>query len=416
MNKVIQIKKCMACNSKKLYKFIDFGPMPIPNIYLTRKDLMEKPQLSFYLDAYLCKNCGLVQLGQIVPEHDVFANNYTYKTPEAMRNNFLENVKETISMASLKKGSKILEIGGGIGIPLQEYKKLGMKVLGVDPALGVARQANKLGIKTIAKHFDLKVAKEIVRKNGKFNVITAANVLQHIPDIKGTFQSIAYALEKQGVFVLEFPYLEDILKDLAFDSFYAEHYYYLSLAPLQKMFEKMGLTIINAKRLPNIHLGSMRIWVKHKAKDTAQGVEILKMLKDEKDSGFSDPQTYANFSKRINTNMHELLDHLYIAKNRGDRIVAHGASAKFVTLTNYGHIGADLIEYVADAISEKQGKFTPGMGIPVVTEEKLLKDAPDLIICGARNFYNYAKPLYDKIKKKNPKAKILIPIPEVIYK
>ncbi len=400
-----EINKCQACNSKSLYKFIDFGLMPKPNIYLTKKKVGE--QTTYQLGANLCTNCGLVQLDRIVPSEDLFAKNYAYITPEAMRKDFVENVNETVKTI-VKEKCNVLEIGGGVSIPLQEYKKRDFKVLGVDPSPIPSKEATTQGIKMIIKPFTLKLAKTL----GKFDIVTAANVMQHIPDIKGTFKGIKEVLSEDGVFVLEFPYLGDILDDLAFDTFYAEHYYYLSLTALQNIFNSLNMLIIDAKRLPNVHCGSMRIWVKHKPYSQTPAFSDL-IAKEE---GFMNTKFYDQFRRRIDDNMHQLQEHLYIAKARGDRIVAHGSSAKFVTLTNYGHIGSDLIEYVADNIVYKQGKFTPGMGIPVVSEEKLLEDAPDVIVCGIRNFYQQSKPLYDKIKKRNPKTKILIPIPEVIYR
>lgn len=413
-NKVILLTKCQACGSSNLFKFINFGPMPKPNIYQTREEVFEHGQISYQLDANLCTDCGLVQLGEIVPSDELFAEDYAYRTPDAMKPDFKQSAIETIAIAHAKKGAKALEVGSNVGIALQEYKNLGMKVVGVDPATIYASQANAAGIKTIVEPFTPALAKDIVKEMGTMDIVTAANVLQHIPDIKGTIEGIATILGPKGVFTLEFPYLGDILDNTDFDTFYAEHYYYLSLSPLQKMFKSVGLTIVHAKRLPNIHCGSMRIFVKHSPNEMSP--ELKEMLKDEERLGFLDPKRFDTFNGKVNDIMHQIHEHLHIAKMRGERIVAHGSSAKFVTLTNYGHIGSDYIEYVADSTVAKHGKLTPGMGIPVVSEEKLIKDAPDIIFNGIRNFYAHNEEKYNLIKKRNPKAKILIPIPEVYYK
>ena len=413
-HKVILLTKCQACGSNNLYKFINFGPMPKPNIYQTREEVFGHGQISYQLDANLCTDCGLVQLGEIVPSDELFAEDYAYRTPDAMKPDFKEGALETIAISHAKEGSKVLEIGSNVGICLKEYKKLGMKVLGVDPATIYSNQANAAGIKTIIEPFTPDLAKKIVNDMGKMDIVTAANVLQHIPDIKGTIEGIATVLAPNGVFTLEFPYLGDILDNTDFDTFYAEHYYYLSLSPLQKMFKSFGLAIVHAKRLPNIHCGSMRIFVKHAASEMSP--ELKTMLKEEELLGFLDPKRYEKFNGKVNDIMHQIHEHLHIAKMRGERIVAHGSSAKFVTLTNYGHIGSDYIEYVADSTVAKHGKLTPGMGIPVVSEEKLIHDAPDVIFNGIRNFYTQNEEKYSLIKKRNPKAKILIPIPEVYYR
>ena len=414
--KVKPLTSCQACGSSNLYKFINFGPMPKPNIYQTREEAMENGLQTFQLDASLCTDCGLVQLGEIVPSEELFAENYAYRTPEAMRPDFRESAIDTSTIAGIKAGAKVMEIGSNIGICLDEYKKLGMKVLGVDPATIYAKQANKAGIETIIEPFTPELADEIVKEKGKMDVITAANVLQHIPDLVGTIDGIRKVLAPDGVFSLEFPYLGDILDNTDFDTFYAEHYYYLSLSPLQKIFESMGMTMVHAKRLPLIHNGSMRIFVKHGRGSTNMSRDLWSMIKDEEDSGFLNPKRFSDFKVRVDDIVHQINMHLYVAKARGEQVVAHGASAKFVTLTNYMHIGEDIISYVADNTEAKQGKVTPGMGIPVVSEAQMMKDAPDVIFNGIRNFYDYNKEKYDQIKKKNPKAKILMPIPEVSYR
>lgn len=413
-NKVRLLTVCQACNGKKLYKFINFGPMPKPNIYQTREEVIQYGQISYQLDANLCMNCGLVQLGEIVPSSELFADNYAYRTPDAMKFDFRSGAHETIDISKVPVGSKVLEIGSNIGLCLKEYKKLGMKVIGVDPATEYAKQANKAGVKTLIEPFTPVLASEIVEEMGKMDIVTAANVLQHIPDIRGTIEGIATLLAPKGVFTLEFPYLGNILTNIDFDTFYAEHYYYLSLKPLQRMFEDFGLTIVHAKHLPDIHCGSMRIFVKHAP--SKMSLVAKEILKNEEDQGFYDPNKFAAFRVKVNDIMYQIHEHLHIAKMRGERIVAHGSSAKFVTLTNYGHIGSDMIEYVADSTIAKHGKVTPGMGIPVVSEDRLIKDAPDLIFNGIRNFYQQNKSKYDEIKRRNPKTKILMPIPEVEYK
>lgn len=411
---VTLIDSCQGCGGKNLNPFIKFGPMPPPNVYLTQEEFLTKGQISYPLDANLCEDCGLVQLGQIVPSKNLFPGDYAYRTPEAMRADFKESATETINLAGAEPGSSVLEVGSNVGICLQEYQKMGMQVLGVDPAVQSAQEACELGVETIPAPFTQKLAEDIVRERGKMDIITAANVMQHIPDLRGTLDAVRIALSEKGVFTLEFPYLGNILENVDFDTFYAEHYYYLSLEPLQKIFQSLGLTIVHAKKLPHIHCGSMRIFVKHKPAEMTS--ELQKMIQEEKSEGYHDPARFAAFRGRVNDIMHQINEHLYIANMRGDHVAAHGASAKFVTLTNFGHIGEDSIQYVADSTKSKHGRVTPGMGIPVVPEEKLLEDAPDIVFNGIRNFYDQNKKKYDVIKQKNPKAKILIPIPEVSYK
>lgn len=412
--RVTIMDKCQGCGGSNLFKFINFGPMPRPNVYMTQEEILLNGQVNYNLDANLCTKCGLVQLGQGLSAEELFPDNYAYQTPNAMSTDFKDAADDLTRLFGLKKGSKILEIGSNVGVCLQEYQKRGMKVLGVDPATECAEIANKSGIKTISEPFSVNLAKKIVSEYGSMDIVTASNVLQHVLDIRGMIEGISITLSLKGVFVLEFPYLGNILENVDFDTFYAEHYYYLSLRPLQEIFKSFGLTIVHAKPLPDIHCGSMRIFVKHSPHKMSK--EAKHIFDNEEVQGYVNPDRFASFGSSVNQIMHSVQEHLYIAKSRGERIVAHGSSAKFVTLTNYGHIGSDVIEYVADSTSSKHGKCTPGMGIPVVSEDVLLNDKPDIIFNGIRNFYDYNKSKYDRIKKNSPKTKILIPIPQVVYR
>lgn len=411
--KVTLMDKCQGCGSSRLFKFINFGPMPRPNVYMTKDEIFRYGQVNYNLDASLCTKCGLVQLGQGLSTEELFPDNYAYQTPSAMSVDFSDAADDVMHLYGFKKGSKVLEIGSNIGVCLQQYKKRGMKVLGVDPATECAKIANESGIETISEPFSVDLAKKIVSEYGLMDVVTASNVLQHVLDIRGMIEGISVSLSPKGVFVLEFPYLGNILENIDFDTFYAEHYYYLSLHPLQEIFKSFGLTIVHVKPLPNIHCGSLRIFVKHAPNKMSN--EAKHAFDNEKAQGYLNIDRFTSFGSSVNKIMHSIQEHLYIAKSRGERIVAHGSSAKFVTLTNYGHIGSDVIEYVADSTVSKHGMCTPGMGIPVVPEEVLLKDKPDIIFNGIRNFYDYNKSKYDQIKKNSPKTKILIPIPEVVY-
>ncbi len=411
--KVILVRKCRACESRNLFEFLNFGPMAIPNIYKTPKEIQTRSQMTFQLDANLCLDCGLVQLGQIVPPELLFAADYAYKTPQAMKKNFRQSTLETIAFSKAKLGDRVLEIGSNIGISLAEYKKRGLRVLGVDPAKIYAEEANKKGLETVIKPFNVSLAEDIISDRGKMKIVSAANVLQHIPDLRGTFEGIKKVLAPDGVFTLEFPYLGYILRNTDFDTFYHEHYFYFSLTPIQKILKHLGMTIVHAKRLPNIHCGSMRIFIKHKPSKISNVVRSI-ILK-EKRLGFRNPNRYRAFERRVNNIMYQINEHLHIARTKGERVAAHGASAKFVTITNYGHIGPRQILYVADSTPLKQGKLTPGMAIPIVPEEYLLKDAPDIVFNGIRNFYNQNKKKYQKIKERNPKARILMPIPKVHF-
>lgn len=385
MNKreVFKLEVCRACGSRDLLTFLQLGPTPVPNGFL-KADYRHKAEKFYPLDVCFCKSCGLVQLAHVVSPKVMFKN-YVYipSTSETMRTHFASLAKQTIKKADAKEGDLVLDIGSNDGTLLRAFNKQKMKILGVDPAENLAKKANQEGIRTICALFTKELAKKIKKEYGQVKIITATNVVAHVHDLHDFLEGIKILLSDDGLFISEFPYLIDLMENIEFDTIYQEHLSYFSITPFVKLLKKHNLNLIDVQRL-SVHGGSVRVFVSKK--NIKESGQIKKLLKFEKEREILIPQTYLKFRRKVDRVRHELVQLLWGLRLKNKQIVGYGASAKGNVLLNYCRIGPETLDYIVDSIPYKQGKFTPGMHIPIFPESRLLEDQPDFALLLAWNF------------------------------
>lgn len=403
---VFKLEVCRACDSTELLLFLQLGPTPVPNGFLKahRRHNAEK----FYpLDVCFCKDCGLVQLAHVVSPKVMFKN-YVYipSTSETMRTHFATLAKQAIKVTSAKQGELSLDIGSNDGTLLKSFRLFGMKILGVDPAENLAKKASQEGINTICALFTKELAKKIKKEYGQVKIITATNVVAHVHDLHDFLEGIKILLSDQGLFIAEFPYLLDLIKKVEFDTIYQEHLSYFSITPFEKLFKKHGLYLIDVQRL-RIHGGSVRVFVSKKPRN--RSVKVNKLLRLEERRKMLSSQTYLKFRREVDRVRHELVQLLWKLRLENKQIVGYGASAKGNIILNYCRIGPETLDYVVDSIPYKQGKFTPGMHIPIFPESKLLKDQPDYTLLLAWNFADEIIKKQSEYRKKGGKFILAIP-------
>ena len=379
---VVKLDNCRACDSSDLLLFLQLGPTPVPNGFL-KASHRHKAEKFYPLDVCFCKSCGLVQLAHVVSPKVMFKN-YVYipSTSETMRTHFASLAKQAIKKADANGGDLVLDIGSNDGTLLSAFKKQKMKILGVDPAENLARKANKEGIDTICSLFTNELAKKIKNEYGQVKIITATNVIAHIHDLHDFFEGIKILLSDKGLLIAEFPYLYDLIEGVEFDTIYQEHLSYFSITPFDKLLKKHDLKLINIERL-SVHGGSVRVFVSKKG---VNSVGVKKLLQMEKKKKLLSPETYLKFRRKVDRIRHELVQQLWDLRLKGKSIIGYGASAKGNVMLNYCRIGPETLDYIVDSISYKQGKFTPGMHIPIYPESKLLEDQPDYTLLLAWNF------------------------------
>lgn len=401
--------RCRICKNEKLRTFLSLGTTPLANSFLSKEDL-KKEEKKFPLELCFCERCKLVQLTYIVPSEDMFSN-YVYlsSTTKTFQKHFAEMAEKISKGFSLNKSSLAVDIGSNDGILLKGFQKFNVQVIGVEPAINVAKIAEENGVETINDFFNEKVVKEIIRRKGKADVVTATNVFAHIDDIDSVIENVKRLLKDNGIYVIEIQYFVDTIETMTFDNIYHEHMSYYTLSSLDYFFRKHGMTVFRVERVPT-HGGSLRVFAaknnsRHKAHES-----IKKLLDYEKKIGIDNFETYKKFGEKVYGVRDKLVDYIKNIKKQNNIIAAYGAPAKGNTLLNFCNIGKEYIEYIVEDNPLKQGLFAPGTHIPVVSPSMLEEKTPDYIIILA---WNFADEILEKAKKfRDNGVKFIIPLPD----
>ena len=399
---------CRFCKNRKLKKVIDLGIQPAANAFLYKEQLNGKEN-RFPLKVNFCSVCGQLQLTHVVSP-DLLFRDYVYvsSTSPVFIAHFEKYSKSVYKKLKLNTNSFVIDIGSNDGILLKPFKALGVKILGVDPANKIAEEATKNGILTLPEYFDQQLVKKIIKKWGFADVITANNVFAHVPNIDELILAVRNLLKPEGVLVIEAPYLVDFLKKNLFDTIYHEHVSYLSVRPLVTLFQRFNMMVFDVEETDS-HGGSIRVFIKKNESKRRIREIVEKFIKTEKSLGLGKIQTYQKFAKKIEQNKKDLKKLLKQLKSQGKSIIGHGAPAKGNTLLNYFNIGTQILDYIVEDSQYKQGLFTPGMHIPVVSPKEISKTNPDFIFILA---WNFAKPIMKKLDQfKKDGGRFIVPVP-----
>jgi SAM-dependent methyltransferase len=406
----MKLERCRICKNEKLEKILDLGEMPLANAFLDKNQLSQK-EISYPLRVVWCKSCGLLQIDEIVPPEILFRNYiYVSGTSEALRKHFEGLATEVVTNFKLNSESLVIDIGSNDGTLLKEFKKFGLKVTGVEPAVNIVKIAEENGIKTINDFFSEDVAKKIVRENGKAEAITATNVIAHTNDLDKLLKGVSHLLKDDGVFVIEVPYLVDLLEKVEFDTIYHEHLSYFAVRPLKIFFDEHDLQIIDI-RIVKIHGGTIRVFVSKKKSRYNINKNVNQLILLEKEKKMHEVTVYKKFAERVEKLKEDLVSLLQKLKSENKKVIGYGAAAKGNTLLNYYHIGPELIEFIADLSPMKQNKFTPGTHIPVYRPERIYEIKSDYMLILAWNFADEIMKQQSKFKEMG--GRFIIPVPEV---
>lgn len=405
---VKEVERCRICHSRKLYRFLDLGSMPIPNGFLKKQDLAKKEE-KYELACLYCEECGLVQT-TVVVNPEIMFRNYVYipSTAKVMMNNFSNLAYQSLERVKYTDKTLVVDIGSNDGSLLTFFKSFGVRVLGIDPAENLAILAEMKGVPTETRLFNASTGKRVAKKYGKAKIITATNVIAHIDDLHKVMQGVSELLDDGGYFITEFPYLLDLIHHNEFDTIYHEHLSYFSLKPWKRLVEGYGYRIVDVQRL-QIHGGSIRITQTRKRVPKSRALSHLIAL--EEHFGLYKKSTYDDFSGRVSELKADLNKVLKELKKQKKRIVGYGAAAKGNVLTNCFGIGKETLDYIVDSTPYKQGLYTPGKHIPVQAENKLLEDMPEYALILAWNFANEIMKKQQEYKKRG--GNFIIPVPEV---
>ena len=377
---------CRSCGETKLKRVVSLGYQPLANNLLKNKN----DKVDCYpLEMNYCPTCHNCQLSISVDPKKMFSNYlYTSSTSKVFRDHFSNAAKKYIKEFKLNsKKSYIIDIGSNDGIALKPFKDLDYKnILGIEPAKNLAKLANKKKIKTFNGFLNIKNLKKI--KKGA-DLILASNVFAHSDNLKEMAECMKKLLKKDGTIIIEVQYLLNTLKDLTFDNIYHEHYNYWSLTSLVNFFKQFNLEIYKAERI-NTHGGSIRVYIKNKKIKIDKTVKSL--LKEEEHFGIKKYITYKNFADKIYKIRSNVVKNLDKLKKENKIIVGYGSPAKATTALNFFGIN-NQIDFIVEDNKLKQGKFVPGVKIPIFSKDKIKNKLP-LILVLAWNFF-------DDIQKNN---------------
>ena len=388
--------RCKVTN-KKIKPFISFGKMPIANGFLKKNDF--KKEFFYELKVGFSKEVSLVQIDDHPKPTQMFHKNYPFYTSSSisMTNHF----KKYAHWAKkyINKSSKVIEIGSNDGTFLKNFKLKKQNVVGFEPSKNVSDFAKKKGLNSINKFFNSSSINDIKSFHNDTDLICAANVICHIPNINDVFFSISKLLSKNGAFVFEEPYLGDIFKKTSYDQIYDEHVFLFSALSVSKISEKFDLRLLDA--IPqSTHGGSMRYVVSRKNNNRKVSKRLKLILNKEKKDQLDSIKSCRKFKKNCVVSKKELRKKLIDLKNQGLNIGGYAATSKSTTILNYCNIGPKLINFITDTTKEKIGKFSPGMHIPIINHKQFLKKKVDVAVLFAWNHK-------DEILKKEKKFKSL---------
>lgn len=408
------IQCCRACATPLRHTFVDLGQQPVSNA-MRHPSQTRDPEPFYPLRTFVCEACKLVQIEDVQPADTHFHGSYTYFS--SYSKSWVEHARQYAEMMiarfSLGAKSRVVEVASNDGYLLQWFRQQGISVLGIDPAANCAEVAEReRGVPTLVRFFGRETATEVAT-GGKADVIAGNNVLAHVPDINDFVGGLKILLNDSGVVTIEFPHLLRLIEASYFDTIYHEHYSYLSLLSVERLFARHGLQVFDVEELTT-HGGSLRIFAGHSGVVPEASARLIAFRAREDAAGLDHLAIYEGFAEKVRVAKRELLSCLIELKNNGARIVAYGAAAKGNTLLNYCGIGSDFLDYAVDASPHKQGLLLPGTALPVYSPDRIFETKPDYVLILPWNLKDEIVSQCAGIRAWGGKFIVPLPRPEII--
>jgi SAM-dependent methyltransferase len=377
--------KCRHCQTALRDTFVDLGFAPPSNAYLSAADLGRAEQY-FPLKVMVCSSCWLVQTLDYQTPAQLFTADYAYfsSTSTQWLTHAAEYAARVRERLQLSGASLVIEIGANDGYLLRNFVAAGIPCLGIEPTASTAAVAESRGIPVIREFFGESLAAALATSGRQADLIVGNNVYAHVPDINDFTRGVSRLLKPGGCVTLEFPHLLRLIESNQFDTIYHEHYSYLSLSVVERIFRDNGLAISDVEELPT-HGGSLRVYGCRAAGSPVATPAVAALRAAEQRFGLEAMTTYQRFQPRVDQIKNDLLGFLLQQKQRGRTVAAYGAAAKGVTLLNYAGVRPDLLPFVCDAATAKQGRFLPGSHIPIHPPALLDERRPDFLLILPRN-------------------------------
>ncbi|WP_410708167.1 methyltransferase domain-containing protein [Bradyrhizobium sp. BWA-3-5] len=402
--------KCRHCAHDLTRKLINLGLSPVANDYVEPAGYM-KAEPFYPLEVFVCSECRLVQTRDLLLASDIFRADYAYFSSHS--SSWLEHARTYVDYVSTRFGlgtnSRHVEIASNDGYLLQYSLSKGINCLGIEPCESVALAARKAGIETRIEFFSREYGQTLRSEGWAADLITANNVLAHVPDINDFVGGIKMLLAPNGVATLEVQHLLTLMQRHQFDTIYHEHFSYLSLIAGQRIFSKAGLRVFDVELLET-HGGSIRFFVCHSEASRAESARVAEVLAKERAYGLDRDEVYIAWNESVKETKRALLELLISLKRQSKTIAGYGAPAKGVTLLNYCGIGVDFIDFTVDRAPSKQGRYLPGVRIPILPPEAILQTKPDYILILPWNLKQEIKEQMAEVRSWG--GQFIVPVPK----
>jgi SAM-dependent methyltransferase len=403
MDSVRRYSFCRLCNSASVSDILDFGESPLANSYLKKDDLL-RTEFTAPLAVMQCSNCGSAQLRCSVDGSRMFSH-YLYSSSDSgsVQVHFDSYASHVVEKLALPKGSFAVDVGSNDGVLLEPLQKLGLEVLGVEPASNLCERSRARGCSVVNGFFNREVAAALPRLA---DLITCNNCFAHIDDLEEIIQGVRLALKDGGVFVFENAYWLDTIRYKYFDQVYHEHVFYHSVKPLRMFLARHGFNIVDIEK-NHSQGGSIRVYCK-KTEDSVESPLAAKTIREEEEFGLYSPELYVRFSKQLSLLNKEFTRLVEDGRRQGLTFCGYGAPAKATLFCKYFGLDKNILEYIVDDAVLKQGLFMPGTQVPIVGADHFRRYPADFAILTAWNFA-------DLIKGRNQdfKGKWIVPFPEI---
>jgi hypothetical protein len=402
--------ECRHCSSELTLSLINLGLSPVANDYVSPANYA-KAEPFYPLEVLVCSNCRLAQTRDMMAAEDIFRADYAYFS--SYSTSWLDHARTYVEDMSTRFGltaaSRHIEIASNDGYLLQFSKAKGIKCLGVEPCESVALAGREKGIETRIAFFGESYAKSLVAEGWTADLITANNVLAHVPAINDFVGGVKLLLAQDGVATFEVQHLLKLMQRHQFDTIYHEHYSYLSLMAGLRIFAKAGLRVFDVE-LPETHGGSIRFFVCHADASFDDNPNVARVLAEEQAYGFDGDAAYVTWNESVKATKRDLLELLIALKRDGKTIAAYGAPAKAATLLNYCGIARDFIDFTVDRALSKQGLYLPGARIPILAPDAIFEAQPDYVVILPWNLQDEIKAQMRGIRSWG--GRFIIPLPK----
>lgn len=409
-------ERCRACDSSRLYRFLELGPTPLANAFLASPaDAVD--EASYPLDVWFCEECSLVQLLDVIDPELLFANYiYVTGTSDTIAAHNRAYARTVVELLGLGAEDLVVEVASNDGSLLACFQQHGVRVLGVEPARNIAAFARQRGVPTETRFFGAGEGGALRSAHGAARVVIGNNVLAHVDDTRGFLSGARDLLADDGLAIFEVPYARDMIERVEYDTIYHEHLCYFTATSLQRLGHAAGLELVQADHVP-VHGGSLRVYFARAGTNAgARGApdSLGRLLREEREAGLTSPAAYDRFAEGAAANRRALRELLTRLRSDGRTVAAYGAPAKGNTLLNFCGIGTALVPYTVDKSPLKVGRYTPGAHLPVLEAGTLLERQPDYVLILAWNFADEIMSQQQAYHDRGGRFIVPLPMPRIV--